>query len=112
MENPYGMPPPMYPMMPPEHYPPPYDAGVSEQANSSQKPSYSQAEQALPNDKEALGEMLYPLVEKKNPKNASKITGMLLEMEVEHIHSILRSNSELDRWIAEALKVLANPSGT
>ena len=60
----------------------------------------------LPNDKDQLGERLYPLVESKNPANASKITGMLLEMEIEQIHNILRDPNQLDKWISEAMKVL------
>lgn len=60
----------------------------------------------LPKEKEALGERLYPLVEMRNPVNASKITGMLLEMEVEQIHNILRDPTQLDKWISEAMKVI------
>ena len=63
-------------------------------------------QQPLSNDKEQLGEYLYALVEKKDSKNAAKITGMLLEMEVEQIHEIIRSPNQLDKWISEALKVL------
>ncbi len=61
----------------------------------------------LPNDKEQLGEYLYPLVEMKNPQNAAKITGMLLEMEIEQIHNIIRDPNQLDKWTAEALRVLS-----
>ena len=63
-------------------------------------------EQGLPQDKEQLGEYLYPLVESKDQKNAAKITGMLLEMEIEQIHGIIRNPTQLDKWISEALKVL------
>ena len=59
----------------------------------------------LPADKDLLGEYLFPLVEKENPQNASKITGMLLEMEVDQIHSIIRDPGQLNKWMAEALKV-------
>ena len=61
----------------------------------------------LPNDKEQLGEYLYPLVEMKNPQYAAKITGMLLEMEIEAVHNIIRDANQLDKWIAEALRVLS-----
>lgn len=60
----------------------------------------------LPNDKEQLGEYLYPLVELKNPQYAAKITGMLLEMDVKQIHNILLDQNQLDKWIDEALRVL------
>ena len=61
---------------------------------------------SLPNEKDQLGEILYALVEKKNSANASKITGMLLEMEVDQIQSIIKDQSQLDKWIDEALKVI------
>ena len=60
----------------------------------------------LPTDKELLGERLYPMVEKEDAKNAAKVTGMLLEMEVEQIHNMIRDPGQLHRWIAEARKVL------
>lgn len=78
----YGMPPPM-PMPIPE-------PAVNE----------------LPSDKEQLGEFLYPLVESKAPMFAAKITGMLLEMEIKQIHSILMDPIQLDKWISEAMRVL------
>lgn len=59
----------------------------------------------LPNDKEVLGEVLFPLVQQTNPESASKITGMLLEMEVDQIHNLIRNPTELSKWVNEALKV-------
>ena len=59
----------------------------------------------LPNDKDQLGEYLYPLVEMKNPENAAKVTGMLLEMEIDQIQNIIRNPAQLDKWISEAMKV-------
>ena len=84
------------PMVPPPGYPmpaplPPQPAPIRD----------------LPNDKEALGEYLYPLVEQRQPVNAAKITGMLLEMELEQIHNIIRDQAQLDKWIGEALRVLS-----
>ena len=63
-------------------------------------------EMSLPNDKEQLGEHLYPLVEARNPDNAAKITGMLLEMEIDQIQAMIRNQTQLDKWISEAMKVL------
>lgn len=71
-----------------------------------QAPVNVQPAPQLPTDKEQLGEYLYPLVEAKDAKNAAKITGMLLEMEVDQIHKILSDQVQLDKWIQEALKVL------
>lgn len=97
---PMGPMPPM--MLPPEQlggmppYMPPNALPVRQEQNPIQ----------LPNDKEQLGELLYALVEKKDTANAAKITGMLLEMEVEQIQNIIRDPSQLDKWILEARKVL------
>lgn len=90
--DPYGGMPPYMPPIPP----PPPPAAVE------------QIPMTLPNDKDQLGEYLYALVEKKNPQNAAKITGMLLEMEIDQIQNIIRNQSQLDKWITEALKVYIN----
>lgn len=94
---PMGMP-PMGPMA--GMQPMPYPMPIPMAASSQPEPT------PLPNDKEALGEILYPMVEKVDSANASKITGMLLEMEIEQIHNILKNPSQLERWISEAKKVL------
>eukprot|EP01022_Parablepharisma_sp_SALTPOND_P000816 TRINITY_DN105101_c2_g1_i1.p1 TRINITY_DN105101_c2_g1~~TRINITY_DN105101_c2_g1_i1.p1 ORF type:complete len:637 (+),score=55.87 TRINITY_DN105101_c2_g1_i1:218-1912(+) len=106
MYSPYMMPPMqpgMGPMIPPPGapMPPPYMPPYQAQPAPRAEPQPS-----LPTDKEQLGEQLYPLVELKDDKNAAKITGMLLEMEVDQIHNIIRDPTQLDKWIAEALKVL------
>ena len=100
---------PMPPMqqMPPMHAMPPY----------MQQPMPAQllvrpVEQPLPTDKEQLGEHLYPMVEAKDPRNAAKITGMLLEMEIEQIHNIIKNPDQLNKWISEAMKVLNNSGDT
>lgn len=94
----YGIP-PMAPIqyVSPAQAPGPVPASV---------PAPEPSESALPTDKELLGERLYPLVEKIDQPNASKITGMLLEMEIEAIHNILRDPAQLNRWIQEAHKAL------
>lgn len=61
----------------------------------------------LPADRDSLGEILYPLVEQKHPENSGKITGMLLEMGVEQVHTIIKDPIQLDKWIEEAVKVLS-----
>lgn len=60
----------------------------------------------LPEDKETLGEYLYPLVEERAPQFAAKITGMFLEMEVKQLHNLIRDTNQLDKWVAKALSVL------
>jgi polyadenylate-binding protein len=56
--------------------------------------------------KQILGERLYPLVYKENPKLAAKITGMFLEMETSEILTLLEMPSELSNKIQEAMQVL------
>ena len=99
-----GMPPmaPMAPMapMPPMGGMPPYP--MQQPVPVAQPPT-----RELPNDKEQLGEYLYPLVERRDPEHAAKITGMLLEMDIQQIHSIILDHTQLDKWISEATRVLA-----
>jgi polyadenylate-binding protein len=56
--------------------------------------------------KQLLGERLFPLIQKEQPNLAGKITGMLLEMDVSEILSVLDTPHELHSKIQEALEVL------
>jgi polyadenylate-binding protein len=56
--------------------------------------------------KNILGERLFPLIQKEHGDLAGKITGMLLEMEVSEILSLLESPGEREAKIKEALDVL------
>lgn len=58
--------------------------------------------------KQMLGERLYPLIAKKKPSLAGKITGMLLEMENRDILHLLESPEALDEHIEEGITVLRN----
>jgi len=64
--------------------------------------------QATPEErKNILGEHLFPLIEDINPKDASKITGMLLEsLEVSELLHLLQSPEALHGKIDEAMVVL------
>lgn len=56
--------------------------------------------------KQLLGDRLFPLVHLREPKNAPKITGMLLDMEVSDILHLIESTDALQQKIKEAVKVL------
>jgi len=58
------------------------------------------------NEKNALGEQLFPLVEKKQPKLAGKITGMLLELDAGEVRRLISEPAFLDGKIKEAMDVL------
>jgi len=61
--------------------------------------------------KQMLGERLFPLIQQSQPELAAKITGMLLEMEVAEILTLLESQSELQAKIQEAIDVLNAQGG-
>ena len=53
-----------------------------------------------------LGEKLFEMVEELCPKNADKITGMLLEMSVTDIENLMKNPQELEEKILLAEKAL------
>lgn len=53
-----------------------------------------------------LGEQLYPLVESVEPVHASKVTGMLLEMDQTEVLHLIESPEALKTKVAEAMAVL------
>ena len=57
-------------------------------------------------DKEELGNILYSKIEQMDSENAAKITGMLLEMELDHIRQSIKFPDYLGKWVAEARQVL------
>ena len=64
-------------------------------------------EHSEPQQKQMLGERLFPVVQKSHPKLAPKITGMLLEMDDSELLRLLEENSEaLALKVEEAVKAL------
>jgi polyadenylate-binding protein len=62
---------------------------------------------AHPNDqKQMLGERLFPLIHEKYPTVAGKITGMLLEMDNAEILHLLEDRDLLNSRVEEAVAVL------
>jgi len=53
-----------------------------------------------------LGESLYPLVEKLEPDAASRVTGMLLEMDHPEVLHLIESPRALSAKVAEAMASL------
>ncbi|BFZ57089.1 Protein phosphatase PP2A regulatory subunit B [Savitreella phatthalungensis] len=58
------------------------------------------------NQKQMLGEALYPKVQQSEPALAGKITGMLLEMDNAEILALLEDDEQLKGKVSEALDVL------
>jgi len=56
--------------------------------------------------KSALGEALYPLIQEQYPQYAGKITGMLLEMKTNEIITLLDNPDVLKQKVDEAVKAL------
>jgi len=56
--------------------------------------------------KQLLGERLFPLIQNIEPQLAGKITGMLLEMDNGELLNLLESPDALNAKIMEAISVL------
>jgi polyadenylate-binding protein len=56
--------------------------------------------------KQMLGERLFPLIQGTHPELAGKITGMLLEMDNSELLHLLEDNNALKSKVEEAVKVL------
>jgi polyadenylate-binding protein len=56
--------------------------------------------------KQILGERLFPLVQSLQPELAGKITGMLLEMDNSEVLLLLDNQEALEAKVEEAIEVL------
>lgn len=66
---------------------------------------------ALPpqQQKQQLGERLFPLIARQRPELAGKITGMMLELVNDDILTLLDNERALKRKVDEAVAVLEKP---
>jgi hypothetical protein len=74
---------------------------ANEPLNTAMLAQVSESEQ-----KNMIGERLYPLIQREKPELAGKITGMLLEMDNSELVHLLESPDALNLKIQEALQVL------
>eukprot|EP01023_Acetabularia_acetabulum_P050106 TRINITY_DN538_c0_g1_i11.p1 TRINITY_DN538_c0_g1~~TRINITY_DN538_c0_g1_i11.p1 ORF type:complete len:688 (-),score=120.58 TRINITY_DN538_c0_g1_i11:1031-3094(-) len=105
----------MPPMIPPPHpvaqslQPVPSVAGTGQAGSSNttgQLTSSMLASAPAEQQKQILGERLFPLVSRLQPGLAGKITGMLLEMDNSELLILLESSDQLVNKISEAIDVL------
>lgn len=82
-------------------------AGVPTQSTGQEPLSASALAAAHPSDqKQMLGERLFPLIHDKYPNVAGKVTGMLLEMDNAEILHLLEDRDILNSRVDEAVTVL------
>lgn len=56
--------------------------------------------------KSMIGELLYPIIESYEPKNAAKVTGMLLDMDTSDLLHMLESPDLLSSKVTQAIQLL------
>lgn len=88
---------------------PPAGRPTRPQASPSMQPALTAA--ALANagpeeQKQMLGEAIYPKIAASNPELAGKLTGMILELPVSELLHLLEDSEALDAKVSEALDVL------
>ncbi len=82
---------------PPQTAPTPHPTGLTTAMLAAAPPEQQ---------KQMLGERLYPLVHSQQPALAGKITGMLLEMDNSELLILLEDAQELSARVNEAITVL------
>jgi len=84
---------------------------VSAVVTAAQLKSRIQELLGLDHDKQRqiLGEMLFPKIQQVTPELAPKITGMLIDLDVQEVIELLEDNELLKERIAEATELLQQP---
>ncbi|PLN84484.1 hypothetical protein BDW42DRAFT_162694 [Aspergillus taichungensis] len=80
-------------------------AGRPEEAAAAATTSQNIAAMPAPQQKQMLGEALYPKIQSQQPELAGKITGMLLEMDNAELLGLLDDDEALRAKVDEALSV-------
>jgi polyadenylate-binding protein len=94
------------------------ETSTQQQPNTSSSTTTSEpitlkalASAPMEQQKQIIGERLFPLIHAQQPERAGKITGMLLEMDNGELLHLLENNSALTEKISEACTVLdSSPS--
>jgi len=81
-------------------------APASGAAGSMQDLTTALAQAAPEQQKNMLGERLYPIIHEQQPQLAGKITGMLLEMDNSELLHLLESPNAMTSKVTEAMQVL------
>lgn len=82
-------------------------AGATGQLPGQDQLTTSMLAHALPQEqKQMLGERIFPLVKAMYPEEAGKVTGMLLEMDNSELLMMMDDNALLQSKVAEAVQVL------
>jgi len=82
-------------------------------AHSATAPQHSVLASASPREqKQILGERLFPLIQATHPDHAGKITGMLLDIDNTELMHLLESREALAAKIQEAVSVLRAHTAT
>ena len=79
---------------------------AQQQQQQQQQPQDSDDDNDDEQIRNEYGEQLYAKIVRYHPKDAGKIVGMLLELEIEQLDEINRDNDKLNFNVAEALKIL------
>ena len=61
-------------------------------------------------NKQTLGETLYALIENQHPADAEKVTGILLEMDIQTLEHLIKDADFLENKVKDILAVLQNAS--
>ncbi|ODN73441.1 polyadenylate-binding protein, cytoplasmic and nuclear [Cryptococcus amylolentus CBS 6039] len=85
----------------------PHEQAAAPAAQPGRLDAQTLARAPLQEQKQMLGEALYPLIFETQPDLAGKITGMLLEMDNAELLHLVESQPALQEKVDEALRVLA-----